>query len=81
MAAIAILKNIKCDNSGRYQAIKISNISNSTIFDMTNSMECLFFRFRTISKSKMAGIAILKKKEKKRFGMTNAMEGIFLVPS
>ena len=40
-------KNIKYDNSGSYQASKISDISNSTIFDTTNSME--FVRFGTLS--------------------------------
>ena len=65
MAAIAILKNIKYDNSVSYQSIKIIDIENCTIFDRTNSIECLFFRFGTFltSKFKMAAIDILKKRK------------------
>ena len=36
------------DNSGTNQAIKMHNMSNSTIFVMTNPMKLLFFKFEII---------------------------------
>ena len=45
---IAILKNFKFDNSETKQAMKMHNMSNSTIFAKTNPMKLLFFKFEII---------------------------------
>ena len=45
---IAILKIFKFDNYGTKQAMKSHNMSNSTIFAMTNPMQLLFFKFEVI---------------------------------
>ena len=43
MAAIANLTNLKYKNFGIKQAIKMHNISNYTIFGMTNQIKWLFY--------------------------------------
>ena len=41
-------KNFKFDNSGTKQAMKMYNMSNSTIFALTHPMKLLFFTFEII---------------------------------